>query len=200
MILRLRFFEVISRWAAKEAVFKAHRHRRLGFQEISIADPRRDAGCPKVGGQFNLNAVVDPPTRSVRFDPKVAMLRGLRGFRGNEEGSGAKYMGLEHKDQFAPIEPGHLSFRERLQSSPIRSSLLRRELVKDEDRQIAELSIAHEKSVAVAVCMAWRNPNEERIGPLKSVVDDGSGQPIHEPAWGDQGFGVVKDHIANNDG
>ncbi len=64
---------------------------------------------------------------------------------------------------------------------------MRRRLVQEEDRQIAELSISHDGPYVIAVCMAL----DEEATDYRSVapiVDDGSGEPVHEPSWGDKGW------------
>lgn len=176
-------------------MIKAHRHRKLSFQEISIVDPRNPLFQAENGGQFNLKAVIDPPTRSIQMDQRVAILRGLRGFRGDEEGADVNMNGqakpvgpsktMENsQDRVVPSDEG---LQIPMQPSPY---LIRRSLVKDEDRKIAELSITHEDTVAVAVCMAWQDPSEKQmIGELeRPIIDDGTGEPVHEPTWGDRGF------------
>ena len=178
---------------------KAHRHRRLGFHDISITDSRGDVFEAEEGIRFNLNAVIDPPTRLVQMDQTVAALRGLRGFRGSEEEPDVNTEPPELTDSSGSKKPSNPEPSERLRI-PIQAPFLtRRSLVKDEERQIAELSIAHENSVAVAICMAWNDPNEEMAGRLEPIVDDGSGEPIHEPAWGDRGF-ILPVKVANPNG
>lgn len=63
----------------------------------------------------------------------------------------------------------------------------RRAKIKEEERQVAEISITHEKEYAVAVCMALdERPKTEHS--IEYIVDDGSGEPLHEPDWSDTGF------------
>ena len=62
----------VTRWAAKEAVIKAHRHRRLYMHEVSIAKTSPFSG--------KLVALVDPICDTVELDTHVAGVRGLRGF------------------------------------------------------------------------------------------------------------------------
>lgn len=180
---------------------KAHRHRRLSFHDISITDSRGDIFEAEEGIRFNLNAVIDPPTRLVQMDQKVATLRGLRGFRGGEEEPDVMAEEAELIDSSGSKKQGNPEQSERLRIPIHTPFFTRRSLVKDEERQIAELSIAHENSVAVAICMALNHPSEEMAARLESIIDDGSGEPIHEPAWGDRGFimaGAIK--VANTDG
>ena len=62
----------------------------------------------------------------------------------------------------------------------------RRLLIQEEDRQLADLSISHDGEYAIAVCLALDEVCGEDPEP---IIDDGTGEPIHEPEWGDVGFG-----------
>lgn len=76
-------------------------------------------------------------------------------------------------------------------SAPIpleQRTFIRQARIKEEDRQVAELSISHDGEYAVAVCMALDEPREETEGKSEPIIDDGTGEPIHEPVWGDKGF------------
>ena len=68
---------------------------------------------------------------------------------------------------------------------------VRRLLVKEEDRQVADLSISHDGEYAIAVCMAVDEVYEV---DMMAVTDTGKGDPIHEPEWGDRDFGGGKEH------
>ncbi len=65
--------------------------------------------------------------------------------------------------------------------------VLRKRLVREEERQIAELSISHDGPYIVAVCMAL-DEDVKNSGSHVHLVDDGSGEPMHEPSWGDKGW------------
>lgn len=65
--------------------------------------------------------------------------------------------------------------------------VLRKRLVKMDDRQVAELSISHDGPYVIAVCMACDEEVKELEGPIY-LADDGSGDPMHEPIWGDRGW------------
>lgn len=174
-------------------MIKAHRHRKLGFQEISIVDPRGAVDEAEAGNGYHLNAVIDPPARSVQMDQRVAVLRGLRGFRGDEEEADVI---TEPAERAGPSmmkkSQGRLVQSQGLQMPMPGPYLTRRLLAKDENRTIAELSITHEDTVAVAVCMAWQDPSEEMTDGLEPIIDDGTGESIHEPAWGDRGFTMAE--------
>ena len=65
--------------------------------------------------------------------------------------------------------------------------VLRKRLVQEKDRQVAELSISHDGPYATAVCMALDQESED-FGTPVFILDDGSGSPLHEPIWGDRGW------------
>jgi hypothetical protein len=120
---------------------------------------------------------------------KVATQRGLRGFRGLEEETDAiLYQPERETDTAGNTLHGTSELKERLSKPRYGTLVMRRTLVKEEDRQIAELSIAHENSVAVAVCLALKDQSGDVYHEAEPIVDDGSGGPIHEPVWGDRGF------------
>ncbi|KAL9042475.1 MAG: hypothetical protein Q9214_003768, partial [Letrouitia sp. 1 TL-2023] len=152
---------ISGRWAAKEAAIKAHRHRRLFYSDISIVV--RDGNRPW--------ALIRPATRNVVMDKKVAKTRGL--------------------DQFLTLKIRGPVVDREIQLSRGRQNdskyTERRLYAKEEDYQVAELSISHDVDYAVAVCMALDQPCED-VGPVEPIFDDGSGEPIHEPILGDRGF------------
>ena len=164
------------RWAAKEATIKAHRKRRLHLREISILSASPDEEDEDVS-QLKPIALIDPPSRAVLIRGSVAMQRGLKGLSSTKDKSfiGAYDMSL----------PGEHSGKD----DPSLQSLvrLRRMLVKEEERRLAEISITHDGNYAMAVCMAL-DETMERQDELNEVLDDGLGEPIHEPEWGDKGW------------
>ena len=64
---------------------------------------------------------------------------------------------------------------------------IRKARVKEEDQQIAEISISHDNEYAVAVCMALAEDSHSGDRP-RWILDDGLGEPLHEPEWGDSGY------------
>ena len=64
----------------------------------------------------------------------------------------------------------------------------RRLLILDEERQEADLSISHDGDYAIAVCLALDEEMDSVGHEYKPVVDDGNGEPIHEPEYRDTGF------------
>ena len=63
----------------------------------------------------------------------------------------------------------------------------RRSLVRMEDRRFANASISHDGDYSFAICHAFDEPLEHNSEPL---TDHGYGDPIHEPEYGDTGFGI----------
>ena len=165
----------------KEAAIKAHKNRKLFMRDISVLPFSKNGdvlpGKPEV--------LIDPPGREILMSSRVALLRGLRKTKitRNTIADWMKKSVLQNLSELtAPLAdgpPGDFA------NHPI---YIRRALVKEKDRQIAEGSISHHGDYAVAVCMAVDenlNNNDEDARP---IVDDGSGDPVHEPQWGDKGF------------
>lgn len=173
-----------SRWAAKEAAIKAHRHRRLSMSEISILAENQMLGK-------GIHALVDPPAKMVAMDESVAQIRGLRGYGDNysksrraDSISGPCVYGAMHNGNFQETEP-----------SAGKRFPVRRLKIKAAERQVAEVSISHDGDYAVAVCMAV---DEIPVDPSGQslIIDDGSSNSIHEPEWGDEGW-LTKDDLCN---
>ena len=61
----------------------------------------------------------------------------------------------------------------------------RNSLVRMEDRRFADASISHDGDYAFAICHALDEPFNQGSEPL---TDNGHGDPIHEPEYGDRGF------------
>ena len=172
----------INRWAAKEAAIKAHRHRQLYMQNISIVRPTLPPGSfhgTGTRGAQKLIALIDPPSNRIEIVRRVATLRGLRGF-------GPHNYGL-HKGTLMSKGELHKEVQDSEGGKEHRGlHYYRRSRVKDSDRQVAEINISHDGDYAVAMCMAFDPP-----GPTvreKTIVDKGEGLPLHEPQWGDEGW------------
>ena len=171
-----------NRWAAKEAAIKAHRHRQLYMQDISIVRPNLPPGSfsnTGTGGAQKLIALIDPPSDRIEMIRGVATRRGLRGFSHKSYG----------------LHKGALMSKDELQSEVQDSEggkvhkglhYYRRSRVKESDRQVAEINISHDGDYAVAMCMAF-DPPGVRVHE-KTIVDKGEGLPLHEPQWGDEGW------------
>ena len=136
------------------------------MHEISVIQPRNRPVLFSLEDAQNLKiaALVDPPCNTILMDDRVAKLRSLRGFSQVSQGL--------HKDK--QIEVG---------SEPYFS---RRSKVNESERQMARISISHDKGYATAVCIALDRP----FGEVRDRVihDDGEGLPLHEPSWGDEGW------------
>ena len=171
----------LSRWAAKEAAIKTHSSRRLFPREVSVLTDLhhhdtgakdlqfcRQAGKPRV--------LIDPPMRLVMMDDRVARLRGLRlppvpPFR--SASSEASAVASRIHDQ-----------RGRRSSNASRTHQ-RRSRVAMQDRREADASLSHDGEYAVAVCQAL---DEAAETAAECITDNGQGQPLHEPEYGDLGF------------
>lgn len=155
----------LDRWAAKEATVKASRRpRKLLLKDISIVR-NSDGG---------IHALIAPEhTTDILMSPEVATKRGLSAAQ-SPDGSVLGQIVNGHHTQ--PV-PRHRS------ESPF---YLRKAKIKDEDQQIAEISISHDNGYAVAVCMALVEDSQGR--DRSQIVDDGLGEPLHEPEWGDAGY------------
>lgn len=127
------------------------------------------------GPKFKI--LIDPPCATIAMDALVASRRGLRNARLS------RTAGIEPSTSERPI--GDLSDCESVGSGSI---YRRRALIKEEDRQVAEGSISHDGHFAIATCMALNERGELIDEKCKDIVDDGSGDPVHEPTWGDEGF------------
>lgn len=152
----------------KEAAIKAHtyRHHQLSMNEVSVL-----RWGPKV------KILIDPPCATITMDALVASLRGLRNARPSRTAR------IESNASERPI--GDLSDGKSVDSGSI---YRRRALIKEEDRQVAEGSISHDGHFAIATCIALNEHGELIDEKRKAIIDDGSGDPVHEPIWADEGF------------
>lgn len=113
--------------------------------------------------------------------PEVAQKRGLRDRHSNfthiygEVVNGRFVQNFLPKGEAAP------------QIKTASKFIVRRARIKDEEQQIAEISISHDGDYSVAVCMALDEPLK-RKNAVEYLVDDGLGEPLHEPEWGDEGW------------
>lgn len=125
--------------------------------------------------------LIDPPRHDIVMEEGIARLRGLRGLYGNTAETpqtplsqycygtlaGGKFFESKHRTAYKFFK--------------------RRARVADEDRQLADLSISHDGEYAIAVCIALDEEVDNAQGkPV--IVDDGSGGPLHEPEWADEGW------------
>ncbi|KAL8642554.1 MAG: hypothetical protein Q9228_000780 [Teloschistes exilis] len=146
---------------------------------------------PQERGTSRVHALVAPenPKRIV-MDPEVAKKRGL-----------SSSISPEYT-VWGNIEDGH--FVQKPESAtqdnhPAHRLQSRRARMTDKEQQIAEISISHEAEYAVAVCMALDDPTPPRAD-VGYIVDDGTGEPLHEPIWGDAEWLVEQDAEAAGHG
>ena len=163
-------------------MIKAHRHRQLYMQDISIIRPSlppRSSSSTGTDGAQKLVALIDPPCDRIEMHRRVATRRGLRGFV-------FKNYGL-HKGALMTRDELRKEAQD-LENSKVDKGVhyYRRSRVKESDRQIAEINISHDGDYAIAVCIAFDPPDS--IVQEKTIVDNGEGLPLHEPQWGDEGW------------
>lgn len=170
------------RWAAKEALIKAHRHRQLYMQDISILRAR--SGLSTAVGQGKPFALIEPVCDTIEMDEGVAALRGLRGFGCRSQGLHDGALTSKSKSNNGMQEGERFESEERM-------FFQRRAKVNASDRQTAEISISHDGGLSSAVCMVFDPSGLQAEG--ERIVDDGKGPPMHEPRWGDEGWFETED-------
>ncbi|KAL9015312.1 MAG: hypothetical protein Q9173_000110 [Seirophora scorigena] len=167
---------IAGRWAAKEATIKAHRHRSLSLTDISILSPGPEEFSQGSSSKLKVQALVAPePTTWIVMDSDVANARGLS----NRQSSQGFIDG--------EVVNGRFVANSRPEGNPVYSTqnggrkfFTRRAKIREEDQQIAEISISHDGDYAVAVCMALDEPRT-KAHAIRHVLDDGLGEPLHEP-------------------
>ncbi|KAI4101449.1 MAG: hypothetical protein L6R37_004924 [Teloschistes peruensis] len=167
---------IAGRWAAKEATIKAHQRRRLFMRDVSIVPQDNPLLKPQERCTSRVHALVAPENlKRIVMDPEVAKKRGLSSSTSPEYTvSGNIEDGQFVQKPESATQDNHPALR--LQSRRVRMT--------DREQQIAEISISHEAEYAVAVCMALDDPTSPRAD-VGYIVDDGTGEPLHEPIWGD---------------
>ena len=110
------------------------------------------------------------------MNAKVAAARGLRGT--------AEDLGPNKGTKYEEVVNGQFA---ECGDDQKKIFFKRSKLYREEDQQVAEISISHDGDYAVAICMSVEEADHKGcIRPF--AIDDGSGDPIHEPEWGDRGF------------
>ena len=144
--------------------------------------PHKNICALHLGPSYKPFLLVEPVPQYVIMEPQVAVSRGLRELwpgildRYNPPKGTELISGELVKGNFVPgTGPGTKSF------------ILRKQLVEEKDRQIAELNISHDGPYVAAVCVALDQDTKESKTPIYTF-DDGSGNPLHEPVWGDRGW------------
>ncbi|MCJ1479434.1 hypothetical protein MMC13_008120 [Lambiella insularis] len=169
-----------GRWAAKEAAVKAHPSRRLLRPQISILVPPQE-GALGLGVTIKPQCLIDPPRPAVIMNRSTAIKRGLESLILESNTTRISYPTGSTLDTSlkAIATSAGLPTQEAIFARPLRTI--------ETERRVADLSISHDGSYAIAVCMAldedWEESNH-------AVIDSGEGESIHEPQWGDQGFGL----------
>lgn len=152
----------------KEAAIKAHtyRYHKLSMTQVSVL---------RCGAKVTI--LIDPPCATITMDARIASLRELKHSRlsrisriqsnASENSTGDLYKGTT-------VDSG--------------KTYERSALIKEEDRQVAEGSISHDGRYVIAMCLALNESREHSDNNTGAIIDDGFGDPIHEPIWGDHGF------------
>ncbi|MCJ1436702.1 hypothetical protein MMC27_006084 [Xylographa pallens] len=173
---------IAGRFAAKEAAIKAHTKRRLLRSHVSIVVPSVEADV-EYSGTVKPVILISPPTRLVIMNTLTAEKRGLRGVASASKQAASSRVLIE-------VLPRIRTFASK-NGFPIDEPLfLRQQLIKEEDKRLADVSISHDGEYATAVCLALDEEMEEGLEP---IVDFGDGDSLHEPRWGDRGFGEAAD-------
>ncbi|MCJ1403970.1 hypothetical protein MMC11_007193 [Xylographa trunciseda] len=171
-----------DRFAAKEAAIKAHTKRRLLRSHISIVVPSIKADS-EYGGTVKPIILISPPTRLVVMNTLTASKRGLKGAVSEENQASSSHV-------LSEVTPKMRTFARKIGFPTDEPLFVRHLSVKEEDKRLADVSISHDGGYATAVCLALDEEIEEILEPL---VDSGDGEPLHEPKWGDRGFGEGAD-------
>ena len=167
-----------DRFAAKEAAIKAHTKRRLFLSQVSIVVPSVEADV-EYSGTVKPVILISPPTRLVIMNTLAAEKRGLRDVVSASKQAVSSRVLIK-------VPPRVRKFAHEngfLLDEPL---FLRQQLTKEEDSRLADVSISHDGEYATAVCLALDEEIEKILDP---IVDFGDGDPLHEPKWGDRGFG-----------
>ena len=127
--------------------------------------------------------LISPPTRLVIMNTLIAEARGLKNVAlEGKQGASSRVL--------TEVPPKIRTFAQKHGFSINEPLFLRQLLSKEEDKRLADVSISHDGEYATAVCLAL---DEEIEGVLDPIVDFGDGDPLHEPKWGDRGFGQATD-------
>ena len=125
--------------------------------------------------------LIDPPRQDIIMEERIARLRGLRGL--NKDTANTPQVPRSQ------VHYGRLLGGVIVESKnhKVQKFFKRRARIADEDRQLADVSISHDGAYAIAVCIALDEGVDNAQGkPM--IIDDGSGDPLHEPEWADEGW------------
>ena len=175
-----------SRWAAKEATIKAHGQRQLYLRDVSILPNDENHIKTEVlqgASRRKPLILVSPPSKTIVMDGHVAMRRGLS--IDNKSATAYDRNIKSIKNQESPSSIRYVD------AKSVHSGRLyqRKSFIRVEDCRFVDASISHDGDYAFAVCQAWDEPLTQNLeSNHEPVTDDGSGDPIHEPEYGDRGF------------
>lgn len=147
-------------------------------------------------------ALVEPPRRWVLISEELAERRGLHRvdhFTSQAHVKDQNPAGLKHSCILGTFIKGKFV---RTNNHTDQRFYPRRLVWSNElqqEREVAQVSLSHDGGFAVATCIASTTSHAQRAqqnasGRLQkgaiedAVIDDGQGEAIHEPAWGDEGW------------
>ena len=199
----------LERWCIKEAVIKAYRGS-VNMQDISIGpnhwiegfSPSHSYGLGK-HSSYSPIAVVEPPRRPLLIPKQLAKQRGL--FCGTDTPLS------ESSEETAPLKLNRwtifgefINGKFRRSPSGTGQQYYPRRMKRaegDEGREIAKVSLSHDLDFATATCVANETERSymseaQRYSSTRTseafysdaVLDDGLGEPMHVPKWGDEGW------------
>ena len=181
----------------KEAAIKAY-EGRITMRDISIGPLYwRQSFFPsniRDGNQTDAKnhapvAVIEPPRRWVLIPEYMASYRGL--FRFQDE------LPEPDTDKYPPDPTVFAVFGKNVNGRFFQTNshhdqkfLPRRLIRNDDELEIAHVSLSHDAGLATAVCIASpKDLSRSRHAKFTDgIIDDGHGEPIHEPQWGDLGW------------
>jgi hypothetical protein len=125
--------------------------------------------------------LIDPPNPRISMTKKVALQRGLRIVTTTPT--------TTITTTTIPLteESEHVGGRISEEDSKL---WWRRRKIHMHERQLADLSISHDGEYAFAVVQVLNEVNTDTGEDPAVIVDDGTGESIHEPELGDLGFDV----------
>ena len=168
MSFLLTHFLFITRWAAKEAVIKAHSNRRLSFEDIVIA--KREHGAP-------FAIVLDQPWPKLQFNHDSSRVKPTEEGRKVQEGispNGLPLLTVIHEkgknfdedrnnraeSTVAPGEQKSAAMPTGTEATSSTESTIRPDL-DSITGQVLPLSISHDGEYVIATCL-WL-PNDGRL-------------------------------------
>ena len=180
----------------KEAVVKAY-EGRVSMRDVSIVPLywRENFFPTKIREKTYYDfhsyapvAVIEPPNRWVLIPEDVASYRGLSQSSGKLPDSDTeRFPYVRSVSIFGKIVNGKVIATKDQKDQKF---FLRRLTRNDDEREVAHISLSHDGNLISAVCIASsNNPSRSKHANIDDgIIDDGHGEPIHEPTWGDVGW------------